>query len=1061
MAKKDKLYTVNRFNKSMFVPKENVFDEGGTKWGGTGASWDKAAAGAGTTFTDDYMKSTNAFGISKEDNPFSKGNLMGTFSKEGLGNLAKGAAGGIISGLAGTVGKFANKAISGGLHSGAGSAISSVGSTVGSAVGAINPVAGAIVSVGSQLIGGLTNRAFGTKVDQAKLNAVNANINKLNSFVSDAGDFDSIEGPEGVSTNNLNPYSGGWFTSGSARRKNRELANTLGQAKMFAQRSVENNVDNIATDQLNDALANYAAFGGQLVTSDMGAIDYGFMSDYLDTKKKSVENKNQMNNMFMGTPKSFFDLGGDIQMAGADYSTGLSHVDAGGSHEENPNDGVQMGVDGQGTPNLVEEGETIYNDYVFSNRILADDATKKMFRLPKKKDLTFADISKKLEKEISERPNDPISKAGFKAQMQTLEEQQERQKVENEAKKAKAAFEALSPEEQTAVMQQMAQQNAMAEQAATQQSSPEEAQMMQQQQAMMADGSQAMISQEPPMMAEGGHLYATGSKIRRGVYEALGFHTDREFLDWARKHKLSGDDKWELGESSLKNLAEDDGAWQTLIKDPTFAEAIKDKPALANAISKGYDFGVYRPLGNGKATIKSISKGNWKATNGAGWLGSDDPAWLEATKGMSEDDIKKLSTEDVAKLIRATDSYKKGTKWLQNKDNALLYLNTLINDADTPQDAKDHAARFVKDGQWKNGFKYDYATVFGSNGKGVRETNPGTYWHTPVEATRGAQTQNLVINDDGSVEEIIGNVPTDWKAAGNYSWATPENDMTYNYYRKSAPATSDSPKTPAVKAPEEVEPEMEPVRKADWLRYAGLFGPAVGLGMQMAGIGKPNYSELNAATEGSGNVHLATYKPLGNYLTYRPMDIWFEQNKMDANARATDRAIINNAAPVGTKMAGLLASGYNNQIADGQLYRNALEYNDAKKKEVAEFNRGTDQFNAEAFNRLSQFNTAALNDAEGRSTNAKLHAAQQKLANDASWYNSIYGNVGGIFQGLSDLGRENRETNWRNALVTSGAFGPVNSKILVNAGVSKYKEGTKESKGGAIKRKKCKRGLTF
>ena len=35
-------------------------------------------------------------------------------------------------------------------------------------------------------------------------------------------------------------------------------------------------------------------------------------------------------------------------------------------------------MDSQGTPNLVEEGEVIYNDYVFSNRMnIPDDVRKK------------------------------------------------------------------------------------------------------------------------------------------------------------------------------------------------------------------------------------------------------------------------------------------------------------------------------------------------------------------------------------------------------------------------------------------------------------------------------------------------------------------------------------------------------------------------------------------------------------------------------------------------------------------------------------------------------------
>ena len=172
-----------------------------------------------------------------------------------------------------------------------------------------------------------------------------------------------------------------------------------------------------------------------------------------------------------------FAFGGNLQTNGSDFGTGLVHIDAGGSHSENPNEGVQVGVDREGNSNLVEEGETIYNDYVYSNRILADEATKQKFRLPKKRDITFADISKRLEKEAAERPNDPISQAALRVQMQDLADEQERQKQEMEAQRAREAFEALSPEEQTALMQQAAQQEQMAQQQAMQ----EQAAMEQQQ----------------------------------------------------------------------------------------------------------------------------------------------------------------------------------------------------------------------------------------------------------------------------------------------------------------------------------------------------------------------------------------------------------------------------------------------------------------------------------------------------------------------------------------------------------------------------------------------------
>ena len=1033
MRKKDKLYTINKFNRSMFLPEGNMFLNGGA----VVAADQLASKAYGANYGDEgftldgYMSSKNALGISKADNPFSKMNLKG-----GIGAMASTPIGGsLVSGLAGAVGGLANSAISGGLESGAGSAISSIGSTVGSAVGAVNPLLGAAVGVGSQLVGGLVNRAFGTKVDQAKLNAVNEGINANKNFTSDEGSFDAIKGPAAVVTD-TSAYSGGWFSGGKARRKNRELKEKMIAARDFANRSVDNNIFNLQDDQMNDALANFSAFGGpidQYNPYNMGAIGYDFMSDYLTTKRKQAEQKDTMANLFAGSPSTMFAIGGDLQTNSADWSTGLTHIDAGSSHEMNPNDGVQMGVDSEGVPNLVEEGEVVYDDYVFSNRIPVDQTTKEKFHLPKKKDITYAELAKKLEKEISERVNDPISKAGFKAQMLQLEEQQERQKQEMEAQRAKEAFESLSPEEQVAVMDNAVKQEAMAQQAAMQQPSPEEVAMAEQQ-AMQADGSQAMVGQEPPMMAEGGHLFVNGGKEL--IYKLAGSHTDDEFDKWAKLNKI---------DQTL--------SWEDMLKDAAFRGAIsRGNPALAHALANDYDFGVFTPNNTGNVTFKDINKGNWTAQDYEGWKDSQDPAWLEAVeKGLVK---KGMTQEDIAKALRQTDSYKRGSKWLQDsEDNRLRYLRTILDDKNSPEVAKNYARKFIDANGWKQGAARDYASIFGTDGKGVRETHPGTYWHTPVEAVRGAQAKNFVIGDDGKVDEIIGDVPTDWTAAGNYSWATPESDVTYNYYRRPvAQATSETPEQEEKKADE--SSNLEPVRKPEWMRYAGLFGPAAGLGMMAAGIGKPDYSDLDAAVTSSGNVRLADYQPLGDYLTYNPMDIWFEQNALNAQSRATDRAILNASSP--SRNAALLANGYNSQLASGDLYRKALEYNDAKRKDVAEFNRGTNQFNADAFNRNSQFNASAVNDALGRSVNARLHAAQTKLNNDADWNNSLYGNVAGLFKGIGDLGVENKRDNMINWMLSKGIFGAVDPED------KEMKSRVKPAaNGGKIGKKKGKRGLTF
>lgn len=1083
MKKKNKLYTANKWNQPLFAQgidrvHQNVFD----------GLLSSSIQNIGTTSVLGNPTKIDVGKIKAMPTP-SQGLGLG------IGNIAKSG----IGAVGGAVGTIGNKLISGGLSSGAGNAISNIGGTIGSAVSAINPVVGGIVSAASGIIGGGVNALFGMKTDQKKLNAANEGTNYLNNFTSNASSFDGIQGPNAVA-NVQNAYKGGLFRKGKARRKNAALRADRTLAESWANRSVDNNIDNIADTQMDNLLANYAAFGGPLgglPSLGTGAIDYGFMSDYLVAKNKSAEAKNKISTNVFGnlpvTPLSTFALGGgihikkshrglftkeakehgmgvqefashvlankdkyspevvkranfarnatkfalggDMQTNGSDFSNGLMHIDAGGSHESSPYDGVQLGIDAQGKPNLVEEGETIFDDYVFSKRIKADAQTKKKFHVGKNANISYADLSKKLEKESTERPNDAISQAGLEKQMHDLADEQERQKSEMQSKKAQEVFASLPPEQQRAIMQQVA----MEEQHEQQMEQPtdevpQQAEQQSVNEQMMQQPVEQPIAEESQMNACGGKInkYDNGGDMKKKVYNALGLYTDSDFDKWAADKKVDRITDWE-----------------NILKNKQFMDALSGvNPVLSDAISRGYDFGTYVPKANNELTF-DFTHGGWGKEDYDAWNGSTDAAWKEAVKkGLVK---KGMNSEEIGKALSQTDAYKRGSDWLKSdENNRLTYLQQILNSQDAPQAARDYAAKYVDTNGWLKDAKRDYQTIFEDpNGTGVRNTHPGTYWKTPNEILRGKQTGNYVVNDDGSIEEIYGNVPKDWTSAGNYSWQDDKSDYTYNYYKRPVASTDVTDNNGSN------QEEIVPKHKNEKLRYAGLFGPLVGLGMQAMGIGKPDYSRMDAAVEAaSGSPALASYKTIGNYLTYNPMDIWYEQNRMDANSRATDRAILNNASPIGTKMAGLLANGYNSQIADGDLYRKALEYNDAKRQKVAEFNRGTDMYNADAFTKTSATNAEIANRQRQFRAQMQMDAARQRMATDAAWNQGIYGNVSGLFKGISDLGRENAQHNMIADMAADGIFGVMTPK----SNTGKRVVTTKKSCGGKIKRK---RGLTF
>lgn len=129
-------------------------------------------------------------------------------------------------------------------------------------------------------------------------------------------------------------------------------------------------------------------------------------------------------------------FGGWVNTHGGDYPTGFNEFNEGDSHERNINGGVPQGIDSNGVPNLVEEGETKWDNYIFSKRLKIPKGFSKAYDLGNVDKRSYADASKSLSKESKERPFDPISKRGRDAMLSRLQQAQEAQKYIDKADEA-------------------------------------------------------------------------------------------------------------------------------------------------------------------------------------------------------------------------------------------------------------------------------------------------------------------------------------------------------------------------------------------------------------------------------------------------------------------------------------------------------------------------------------------------------------------------------------------------------------------------------------------------
>lgn len=383
-------------------------------------------------------------------------NFMSSDRGVALGKLGglSGGLGGLANGVASTVSGFINPS---GNNTGVGNAMQAIGSVASNI-----PGIGGVIGAGVNLIGGLVNAAFGSNLNKEFITQTEDKTKQQASYTSSAKDNASLLSDWASYTDMAHVKqddvgSDGWF-SNKAKNKTEELNKGIDKANFRAWSSLADTASNIDTNNDMLVMSNFSAYGGPITMRYTGLMS-PFGNQFKDgggihikpenrgkftaLKKRTGKSaswfkahgtpaQKKMATFALNARKWKHDDGGPLLTHGGIWSNGITTIDNGGTHEENPFEGVQMGVDPQGIPNLVEEGEVVFNDYVFSNRMKVPKDVKKRLKI---KSDTYADAAKELSKESEERPNDPISKNGLDFFMSALSESQEELRMKNEDKR--------------------------------------------------------------------------------------------------------------------------------------------------------------------------------------------------------------------------------------------------------------------------------------------------------------------------------------------------------------------------------------------------------------------------------------------------------------------------------------------------------------------------------------------------------------------------------------------------------------------------------------------------
>ena len=292
---------------------------------------------------------------------------------------------GWTSGIADFAVGAANKIINpGGNRSDVGDFLNSAADLVG-----YIPGIGTVVKYGIKGLTALGNAAFGSNVNPEDIDRVNAQTSALGIEGAQAGNWDVLANTANAASGLDTTIGGsqGWFNHDldkAQKRADWRRQNMLANVQLGA--------DNISTRELKFNRNNVMANGGPIF--------------------------------------------------GTDYDINLSFINNGGTHEENPYGGVFYGVAPDGQPNQVEEGEIVFNDYVYSNRIPVPKAVRSKYKMRDDGKLSFADVMENYIRKngIDERENDPIAMRGFESFAMDMAQEQEAVKAKKELGKAKNAF---------------------------------------------------------------------------------------------------------------------------------------------------------------------------------------------------------------------------------------------------------------------------------------------------------------------------------------------------------------------------------------------------------------------------------------------------------------------------------------------------------------------------------------------------------------------------------------------------------------------------------------------
>lgn len=670
----------------------------------------------------------------------------------------------------------------------------------------------------------------------------------------------------------LSGIGGSIFGNRKAKREAERLNQEAEDAKNRYLANFSNNAEQISQNKFNTAALNLAAFGGMLKNNNI--------DNFTKSKVRLAAFGGNM----------FSPLGREDG-----FTNGVVKVNEGGSHETNPYDGVLMGVDPAGTPNLVEEGEVLFNDYVFSNRLYPTGGQLESVRLPKRYEgKSYSEIAWDLQKESQLNPLDKISRNTLidsMAKLTTLQEQSRERDQEYQA------FDNLEQ-----------------------------------------------------VFADGGDIHIKKSKV--GTFTAAAKKHGMGVQEFASQ-VLANKDKYSTAMVRKANFAHNSTGWKHAFGGK-IGNALTGDGDIQNDKTQIDNTRVslvapsFTPMWEAPSKKALFNSGLFLDDNGVYYYGP----YLE-TRYVSNDFAKNRVEEDMRRFMRyREDDVLNGKQIYESKSRRgypKSYTSKPVFAFGGPM-----GNMFAGTGDRENELYFFGQTSDANDNLTPKDGMPLPYgFEDVVAAVRGERAPGFSLGRPKSLTynlpDSFNPAPVDWKNAfSNLSFNT---DDIYNIPNE--PVVLDEKlnldTTANIPAKRVASPKSFRTNNlAQAFRAVPVVGSAINaIGDAVGWRNKEDYTWSDRIGQSARTIRNVKAPQIGGYMSYNPYDVDYEMNRLQNVGLGTQRALLDTAG--GNSLAARNAMlTLNNNITSqmGEARRRGAEYNDNLRRTIQQFNTGIDQFNA-------------------------------------------------------------------------------------------------------------------